>query len=98
MSTCYLRSVLIWLIVAVLPDFFISPFLLNTSITLGIALILGMPLVLVILAFVVRPLQRRQDEHRSAMGQLTTLGSDTVAGLRVLRGIGGEDEIGRAHV
>src|SRR5699024_8498135 len=65
--------------------------LLKTSVTLGIAVILGMPIVLGILALVVRPLQRRQDERRDAMGELTTLGSDTVAGLRVLRGIGGED-------
>lgn len=86
-----LFSGLSWFMGAVISYFLIATLLLNTSVTLGIAVILGMPLVLVILAFVVRPLQRRQDEHRSAMGQLTTLGSDTVAGLRVLRGIGGED-------
>ena len=84
-------SSLSWFIGAVISYFVIAALLLNTSITLGIIVILGMPLVLIILAFVVRPLQRRQDEHRSAMGELTTLGSDTVAGLRVLRGIGGED-------
>lgn len=80
-----------WFTGAVFAYFTVAVVLLKTSVTLGIAVLLGMPLVLVILAFVVRPLQRRQDSHRSAMGELTTLGSDTVAGLRVLRGIGGED-------
>lgn len=80
-----------WFTGAVFAYFTVAFILLKTSVSLGIAVLLGMPLVLVILALVVRPLQRRQDSHRSAMGELTTLGSDTVAGLRVLRGIGGED-------
>ena len=33
---------------------------------------------------------RRQAVQREVAGQLTALGADTVAGLRVLRGIGGE--------
>ena len=37
-----------------------------------------------------RPLQARQTDQREEAGQLTALGADTVAGLRVLRGIGGE--------
>ena len=39
---------------------------------------------------VLRPLQRRQHVQREVAGKLTALGADTVAGLRVLRGIGGE--------
>ena len=38
----------------------------------------------------IRPLQARQREQREQVGQLTAVGADTVAGLRVLRGIGGE--------
>lgn len=79
----FIGSAIAYIVVAIM--------LLRTSVTLGIAVLLGMPIVLGVLALVVRPLQRRQDEHRSAMGELTTLGSDTVAGLRILRGIGGED-------
>ncbi|HLR56277.1 MAG TPA: ABC transporter ATP-binding protein [Actinomycetales bacterium] len=86
-----LFSAFTWFAGAVVSYFLIAALLLKTSVTLGIAVILGMPIVLGILALVVRPLQRRQDEQRDAMGELTTLGSDTVAGLRVLRGIGGED-------
>ena len=40
---------------------------------------------------IIGPLQRRQREQREEVGQLTALGADTVAGLRVLRGIGGEE-------
>ena len=39
--------------------------------------------------------QRRQAAQREASGRLTTLGADTVSGLRILRGIGGEDGLHR---
>ena len=38
----------------------------------------------------IKPLQARQREQREEVGRLTALGADTAAGLRVLRGIGGE--------
>lgn len=65
--------------------------LLSTSVPLGVAVLVGLPAVAGILALVVRPLQRRQAAQREASGRLTTLGADTVSGLRILRGIGGED-------
>lgn len=65
--------------------------LLNSSTVLGLTVLLGLPVVAAILALLVRPLQRRQAAQREAQGRLTTLGSDTVSGLRILRGIGGEE-------
>jgi ABC-type multidrug transport system fused ATPase/permease subunit len=65
--------------------------LLRTSTTLGLLVLLGLPVVVGVLAFLVKPLQRRQAAQREAAGRLTTLGADTVSGLRILRGIGGED-------
>ena len=65
--------------------------LLDTSVTLGVAVLVGLPAVAAVLALLVRPLQRRQAAQREAAGRLTTLGADTVSGLRILRGIGGED-------
>lgn len=65
--------------------------LLDSSVPLGVAVLVGLPLVAAILTFVIRPLERRQRRQREASGKLTTLGSDTVAGLRILRGIGGEE-------
>lgn len=69
----------------------VAALLLDSSVVLGVAVLVGLPTVAGALALVVRPLQRRQAEQREAAGRLTTLGSDTVSGLRILRGIGGED-------
>ncbi|GAA4735840.1 ABC transporter ATP-binding protein [Isoptericola chiayiensis] len=66
-------------------------YLLWQDLTLGLVVALGIPVVGGVLALLVRPLQRRQQTHRESVGRLTALGSDTVAGLRILRGIGGED-------
>lgn len=58
---------------------------------LGVMVAVGLPVV----AFAVLPLlpkaTRRADVQREKAGRATELASDTVAGLRVLRGIGGED-------
>ena len=64
--------------------------MLSQSLTLGVVIALGLPVVAAILALLVKPLQKRQKHQRDAQGRLTTLGADTVSGLRILRGIGGE--------
>lgn len=69
----------------------IAGLLLQQSVTLGLAVLVGLPLVTAAVAVLVPPLQRRQAKHREATGELASLASDTVSGLRVLRGIGGED-------
>ena len=63
---------------------------LRTSVPLGLLVLIGVPLLVIVLAPILRPLQTRQRAQRDAAGRLTALGADTVAGLRVLRGIGGE--------
>lgn len=68
----------------------VAVYLLGTSPTLGTVVLVGMPLCVAVLALVVRPLHARQHAQREVAGKLTTLGADTVAGLRVLRGLGGE--------
>ena len=75
---------------AVVSYVVVAVILLSTSIVLGLVVLLGVPVLVAALGFVVRPLQRRQREQREEVGRLTALGADTVAGLRVLRGIGGE--------
>jgi ABC-type multidrug transport system fused ATPase/permease subunit len=58
---------------------------------LGVVVAVGLP----VLAIAVLPLlpraTRRADVQREKAGRATELASDTVAGLRVLRGIGGEE-------
>jgi ABC-type multidrug transport system fused ATPase/permease subunit len=75
---------------AVVSYVVVGAILLAASPPLGWLVLLGGPLMLSSLTLVVRPLQRRQARQREEAGRLTTLGADTVAGLRVLRGIGGE--------
>ena len=69
----------------------VAGILLRASLEIGLLVLVGGPVLLGSLALIVRPLQRRQAAQREEAGQLTTLGADTVAGLRVLRGIGGEE-------
>jgi ABC-type multidrug transport system fused ATPase/permease subunit len=68
----------------------VSVLVLNTSVVLGLIVLIGVPVLVLALMPIVRPLQRRQRAQREALGKLTSLGADTVVGLRVLRGIGGE--------
>jgi ABC-type multidrug transport system fused ATPase/permease subunit len=75
---------------AVAAYFVVAAVLLSSSTLLGIVVLLGVPVLVGSLSLVIRPLQARQREQREQVGQLTALGADTVAGLRVLRGIGGE--------
>lgn len=78
----FLGSLVAYGVVAVL--------MLRVSVPLGLVVILGLPTVAAILGLLVKPLSRRQAAQREASGRLTTLGADTVSGLRILRGIGGE--------
>jgi ABC-type multidrug transport system fused ATPase/permease subunit len=75
---------------AVASYFVVAALLLSTSVVLGLVVLLGVPVLVLSLSFVIRPLQARQREQREEVGRLTALGADTVSGLRVLRGIGGE--------
>ncbi|MEO7059422.1 MAG: ABC transporter ATP-binding protein [Lapillicoccus sp.] len=68
----------------------VAVILLQASLPLGLVVLIGVPVLLGLLTFLVRPLQLRQAEQREESGRLIGLGADTVAGLRVLRGIGGE--------
>ena len=75
----------------------VSFLMLRTSVSLGLIVILGMPLVAAIVTLVIRPLQKRQAVQREAQSAVTTVTTDTVAGLRILRGIGGEDVFARRY-
>lgn len=64
--------------------------LLQTSVTLGLVVLLGVPGLMLLIGPVLSPLQRRSAHQRELMSDLSNTASDIVAGLRVLRGIGGE--------
>lgn len=75
---------------AVVSFVVVSLILLHTSATLGLVVLLGVPLLLLAIGPLLKPLQRRNLEQREMMGHLSNLATDIVSGLRVLRGIGGE--------
>ncbi|MEU8912135.1 ABC transporter ATP-binding protein [Streptomyces nigrescens] len=58
---------------------------------LGLLVALGVPVLALAVLPLLPPATRRADAQREKAGQATELASDTVAGLRVLRGIGGEE-------
>jgi ABC-type multidrug transport system fused ATPase/permease subunit len=75
---------------AIVSYIVVAIILLSASVTLGLVVLLGMPVLVLLMGTVIKPLQARQAEQREEVGKLTALGADTAAGLRVLRGIGGE--------
>ena len=68
----------------------IALILLHTSIPLGLVVVLGVPVLMVVVGALIRPLHHRQQAYRDHEGTLTTRAGDIVSGLRVLRGVGGE--------
>jgi ABC-type multidrug transport system fused ATPase/permease subunit len=83
-------EILARLVGGIVAYFVVAAILLRTSAALGILVLIGVPLLTISLSFVIKPLQLRQREQREEVGLLTALGADTAAGLRVLRGVGGE--------
>ncbi|MET8047565.1 ABC transporter ATP-binding protein [Streptosporangium sp. NPDC005286] len=68
----------------------VTVILIDASPQLGLMVLVGLPLVAVAVAPLLKPLHRRQNDHRDLQGDLATRAADIVTGLRVLRGIGGE--------
>src|SRR5688500_1239039 len=66
----------------------IAAILLHTSIPLGLVVVLGVPVLMVVVGGLIRPLHHRQQAYRDQEGTLTTRAGDIVSGLRVLRGVG----------
>jgi ABC-type multidrug transport system fused ATPase/permease subunit len=75
---------------AIVSFLVVAVILLRTSVTLGVVVLVGVPLLLLVIGPLLKPLQRRNLAQREMMGDLANLATDIVGGLRVLRGIGGE--------
>jgi ABC-type multidrug transport system fused ATPase/permease subunit len=75
---------------AVMSFVLVAFLLLSTSVELGLVVLVGVPLLVGIVTPLIRPMHQRQARQRAEVGRLTSLGTDTIAGLRVLRGMGGE--------
>jgi ABC-type multidrug transport system fused ATPase/permease subunit len=75
---------------AIVSFLLVSAILLSTSVQLGLVVLVGVPLLMLVLGPLLRPLQARSARERQMRSDLSNTGTDIVGGLRVLRGIGGE--------
>ena len=77
---------------AVVSIVIVAAILLTTSPELGLVLLVGAPISALAVLPLMRPLERRQRRERQQRGAASSVAADTVAGLRVLRGLGGESD------
>ena len=70
---------------------------LSTSPELGVLMLIAAPVLVGAALPLLRPLHRRQQIERTRNSDLTSMATDIVAGLRILRGIGGERTFGRNY-
>ncbi|SDV02638.1 ABC-type multidrug transport system, ATPase and permease component [Microlunatus sagamiharensis] len=75
----------------------IAGLVLTTSVPLGLLVLVAAPMIVLLVVPLFRPLQRREETERTRSSELTGLATDIVAGLRILRGIGGERTFGRNY-
>ncbi|MFG2038227.1 ABC transporter transmembrane domain-containing protein [Dactylosporangium sp. NPDC048998] len=75
---------------AVVSIVVVSALLLRVSVPLGLVVVLGVPVLVAVVGLLLRPLHHRRRHQRDLAGALTGRAADIVAGLRVLRGVGGE--------
>ncbi|GGM17702.1 ABC transporter ATP-binding protein [Dactylosporangium sucinum] len=75
---------------AVVAIVVVSVLLLRVSVPLGLVVVIGVPILVAVVGLLLRPLHHRRKLQRDLSGELTGRAVDIVAGLRVLRGVGGE--------
>lgn len=82
---------------AVVSYAIVAALLFSSSLRLGLVLVVGAPVAAVMILPIMRPLERRQNAERSARAGASSVAADTVVGLRVLRGLGGEEVFGARY-
>jgi ABC-type bacteriocin/lantibiotic exporter with double-glycine peptidase domain len=75
----------------------VASIVLSMSPLLGVLMLLAAPVLVAAALPLLRPLHRRQQLERTRNSDLTSQATDIVAGLRILRGIGGERTFGRNY-
>lgn len=75
----------------------VAAIVLATSPRLGVVVLIAAPVLVAVALPFLRPLHQRQELERSRNSDLTSMATDIVAGLRILRGIGGERTFGRNY-
>src|SRR5258708_2312430 len=75
----------------------VAVILLSRSVPLGLIVLIGGPAMTAVVAVLLRPLHKRQQRYPDLQGQPSSRAADIVAGLRVLRGIGGAPAVSAPH-
>src|SRR5215210_3509654 len=75
----------------------IASLVLSTSFWLGVMVLVIAPMLVMLALPLLGPLQRREEVERTRSAELTGMATDIVAGLRILRGIGGEQTFARNY-
>ena len=75
----------------------IAGLVLSTSFPLGVVVLIFAPVLVLLASPLLRPMERRQEVERTRNADLTSMATDIVAGLRILRGIGGEQTFARNY-
>ncbi|HEV2640930.1 MAG TPA: ABC transporter ATP-binding protein [Actinocrinis sp.] len=75
----------------------VAVIMLVTSVPLGLVVLIGVPMLTLLTALLLKPLHKRQAQYRVKQGELTGQAIDIAAGLRILRGIGGERVFARRY-
>jgi ABC-type bacteriocin/lantibiotic exporter with double-glycine peptidase domain len=83
---------------AVVSYLVVALIMLHSSLELGLVLLIGAPVGALAALPVLRPLERRQWAERQSRGAASAVAADTVAGLRVLRGLGGEADFNARYL
>jgi ABC-type multidrug transport system fused ATPase/permease subunit len=82
---------------AVVSYLIVAGILFASSVRLGLVLVIGAPVASLLILPIMRPLERRQRAERTARAGASSVAADTVVGLRVLRGLGGEEVFGHRY-
>src|SRR3954465_9295998 len=75
----------------------VATIVLLPSAPLGLMVLAAAPVLVGAALPLLRPMHRRQQAERQRTSTLTSMATDIVAGLRILRGIGGESTFGRNY-
>lgn len=75
----------------------VAGIVLSTSPVLGVMVLIAAPILVIVAMPLLRPLQNKQTIERNRSAKLTSMATDIVAGLRILRGVGGERTFGENY-
>lgn len=75
---------------AIISFLVVAALLITSSPAMGVMVVIAVPVLSLLIAPIIKPLQNRESTQRERLSASSALAADIVAGLRILRGIGGE--------